>query len=98
MNLVFDSGEYGFSLKDCKTAKDVIDMFKSNDSNINHLFIRSAEVKTHFYSADIDPATGDVNEICSNFDTNTALSIVDVRITLDEFHNISLYLCTKVKK
>lgn len=98
MNLVFDSGEYEFSLKDCNTAKDVIDTFKSKDSNINHLFIRSAEVKTNFYSADIDPATGEITEINSNFDIDTALSIVDVRINLDEFHNIALYLCTKIKK
>ena len=99
MNLVFDSGEYGFSLKDCKTAKDVIDIFKSKDSNINRLFIRSAEAKTNFYAADIDPVTGDVvNEINSNLDLDAPLSIIDVRINLDDFHNISLYLCTEGKK
>ena len=99
MNLVFNSGEYGFSLKDCKTAKDVIDIFKSKDSNINRLFIRSAEVKTNFYTADIDPVTGEVvNEINSNLDLDAPLSITDVRIYLDEFHNISLYLCTEAKK
>ena len=41
MKLAFDSGQYSFSLKECKTARDVIEQFRNPDSNMSYLHIKN---------------------------------------------------------
>ena len=90
MKLAFDSGQYSFSLKECKTARDVIEQFRNPDGNISYLHIKNNSKDLSFVQYVLDPATGEESSVTNNFD-------IDMKLALDEYHNIRLTLICNEK-
>ena len=97
MKLAFDSGQYSFSLKECKTARDVIEQFRNPDGNISYLHIKNNSKDLSFVQYVLDPATGEESSVTNNFDIDMELDLIEAKIALDEYHNIRLTLICNEK-